>query len=98
MKRATDHVVFVYTKPEHFECQHCRGTEPVPLPMDVSELATRSEGFIKRHRACVKPSNQPELVVLCGHPDFPIGECSLSHGHQGRHERTKLNGERHAFD
>ncbi len=97
MKRATDHVVFVYQKPEHFECRHCGETEPVPLPVNINELTARSGDFILRHAKCEKPAATGELQLLCSCEGFPFGECQLPAGHQGRHERTKLNGVKVTF-
>jgi transcription elongation factor Elf1 len=40
------------TTPATMRCEHCRATEPISLPMPMSEVVGRSNAFQQKHAFC----------------------------------------------
>ena len=48
-KPEAEHCVF---KNNLLQCLHCKGTYPLPLPMDVREMVNKTKAFIALHKDC----------------------------------------------
>ena len=56
-----DHCVLDFAQqPQVLRCRECGHTEPVQLPMPISELVGLTDAFMARHRAC-RPRRKLEV-------------------------------------
>jgi len=58
-----DHCVLVHQWPPVLRCTKCGHTEPVQLPMPISDLVALTDAFMARHRAC-RPRRRGDAEVV----------------------------------
>ena len=53
--------------PVVFRCTVCNNTAPLPLPIQISQLAALVDDFHKKHKACAcPPKNTGKTSLLTG--------------------------------
>lgn len=68
-----DHCVLSYAEqPPVLQCLECGATEPVQLPMAITELVALSDAFTARHRGC-RPRRRAAMITRSFSKERP--EC-----------------------